>query len=237
MRIVEVFESVQGEGKWLGMPSLFIRTSGCNLRCVWCDTPYASWQPEGADMSVGDLLRLAGDSRSLHVVITGGEPLIQPFDQLRKLTDGLRGLGKVITVETAGTVWQELPMELASISPKLANSTPNAAGSPRLGGKMVELHEQRRINLDVLRRFAKAETIKDRQWKFVVAAASDLEEVEYLLGKVEGIVPSDVFLMPEGRRVEEIRPKGAWIAAECVRRGYRYGHRLQIELFGNTRGT
>ncbi|NNM84207.1 MAG: 7-carboxy-7-deazaguanine synthase QueE [Phycisphaerales bacterium] len=237
MRIAEVFESVQGEGKWLGTPSLFIRTSGCNLRCSWCDTPYASWRPEGGEMSVSELLRLAGESRSLHVVITGGEPLIQPSDQIRELTDGLRRLGKVITVETAGTVWQDLPMELASISPKLANSAPNATGPSGLSGKMVELHEQRRINLDILRRFARAETIKDRQWKFVVAAPSDLDEVEALLARIEGVLPSDVFLMPEGRSMEELRPRGAWIAAECIRRGYRYGHRLQIELFGNTRGT
>ncbi len=237
MRIAEVFESVQGEGKWLGMPSLFIRTSGCNLRCSWCDTPYASWRPEGGEMSVGELLRLAGESRSLHVVITGGEPLIQPFAQLRELTEGLRELGKVITVETAGTVWQELPVDLASISPKLANSVPDAKEHPGLSGKMVELHEKGRINLDILRQFARGATIKERQWKFVVAAPSDLDEIEALCARIGGIPAPDVFLMPEGRTIDEIRHKGAWIAAECIRRGYRYGHRLQIELFGNTRGT
>ncbi len=78
MRISEIFYSIQGEGRLLGVPSVFIRTSGCNLRCRWCDTPYTSWQPEGKAWSVKKILGEIAKYPTRHVVITGGEPLLAP---------------------------------------------------------------------------------------------------------------------------------------------------------------
>ncbi|MBI4908810.1 MAG: 7-carboxy-7-deazaguanine synthase QueE, partial [Acidobacteria bacterium] len=122
MKISEIFYSIQGEGVLAGVPSVFVRTSGCNLRCVWCDTPYTSWSPEGVDMTIAAIVeRVAADSKG-HVVVTGGEPMIQP--QIGELTRALRGLGQHITIETAGTVAPEVECDLMSISPKLSNSTP-----------------------------------------------------------------------------------------------------------------
>ena len=57
MKVAELFYSIQGEGKLVGVPSVFVRASGCNLRCVWCDTPYASWNPEGDDVAVDEIVR------------------------------------------------------------------------------------------------------------------------------------------------------------------------------------
>ena len=78
MQIAEIFESIQGEGPWAGTPSLFIRTSGCNLRCSFCDTPYTSWKPEGNAWTVDDLVHKVAASNSPDVVLTGGEPLLVP---------------------------------------------------------------------------------------------------------------------------------------------------------------
>jgi hypothetical protein len=91
MLIAEIFHSVQGEGELTGVPSVFVRTSGCNLRCAWCDTPYASWQPEGKQRSLPEILReIEAHPTTRHVVLTGGEPMIAP--DLPALAAGIRDL-------------------------------------------------------------------------------------------------------------------------------------------------
>ncbi|MFT5424452.1 MAG: 7-carboxy-7-deazaguanine synthase [Phycisphaerales bacterium] len=238
--ICETFTSIQGEGSLTGVPSWFCRLSGCNLRCTWCDTPYASWNPEGEQRSVEELVAEAKASGVRHAVLTGGEPMI--FKELVPLSAQLREMGMHVTIETAGTVWLEaLHADLISISPKLANSTP--VDDPRdTGGKWSLLHEERRLNLPVLARLLGA--FPERQLKFVVASPSDLPEIDALLADLSAqspplsppLRPAEVFLMPEGVTVpspESVR----WVVDECTRRGWRYAHRLHIELFGDTRGT
>ena len=113
MRIAEIFYSVQGEGGLVGVPSIFVRTSGCNLRCSWCDTPYASWNPEGDDLTVEEILSQADRfPAARHVVLTGGEPMIAPG--IVELSGRFRELGLHITIETAGTVFA--PVEARSTS-------------------------------------------------------------------------------------------------------------------------
>src|SRR5438046_2527311 len=102
MRISEIFFSVQGEGKLAGVPSVFIRTSGCNLRCHWCDTPYASWNPEGTELIVADILKEVARHPTRFCVVTGGEPMIAKG--IRELLTSLRSAGKHITIETAATI-------------------------------------------------------------------------------------------------------------------------------------
>src|SRR5438067_9132328 len=103
MYIAEVFYSIQGEGELTGVPSVFVRTSGCNLRCSWCDTKYASWSPEGEEMSVDAILdRVLGYPAARHCVLTGGEPMLAKG--IHELAAKLRELGKHITIETAGTL-------------------------------------------------------------------------------------------------------------------------------------
>jgi 7-carboxy-7-deazaguanine synthase len=173
--ISETFHSIQGEGKLAGVPSFFIRLSGCNLRCAWCDTPYASWNPDGEPQAIDALADAAAVAK--HVVVTGGEPLI--FDRLPQLLTALKQRGLHITIETAGTVFQpELRaglVDLASISPKLSNSTPR--NDPRdADGKWMRLHESRRINLEAIQ--ALIDLPCDRQLKFVVAQPVDLAEID-----------------------------------------------------------
>src|SRR5256885_1880439 len=97
MRIAEIFYSVQGEGGLLGVPSVFVRTSGCNLRCAWCDTPYTSWQPEGEERTLESIVAEVERYPARHVVVTGGEPMIAP--EIAKLT-GMFG-ARHMTIETA----------------------------------------------------------------------------------------------------------------------------------------
>src|SRR5579871_2698913 len=127
--IAEIFQSIQGEGRLMGVPSIFIRTSGCNLRCNWCDTPYTSWHPEGEWLTFAEVLVRTRQHSARHIVLTGGEPLILPRveDLCRVLTQD----GYHLTVETAATVFKPLKCDLASLSPKLANSTPHE----RAGGR------------------------------------------------------------------------------------------------------
>src|SRR5258708_21103264 len=102
MLIAEIFYSLQGEGELTGVPSVFVRTSGCNLRCNWGDTPYASWQPEGRQQTVDEIVREVEKHPARHVVLTGGEPMIAK--EIRELAAALKKLGYHITIETAATV-------------------------------------------------------------------------------------------------------------------------------------
>jgi len=233
--ISETFTSVQGEGKLAGVPSWFVRFSGCNLRCSWCDTPYASWNAESKQRGMQDLLDEAARAKAAnvsHAVITGGEPMM--FAQAENLANALRDLRMHITIETAGTIWRALPCDLMSISPKLSNSTPQS-NDPRDKDAIWQVrHEARRINLDALQKLI--DSYPARQLKFVVSDSQQLGEIETLLASLRGWQQDDVLLMPEGITVDALA-KRHWIVEECVKRGWRYCPRLHIELFGNTRGT
>lgn len=226
LRIAEVFHSVQGEGRYSGTPSVFVRTTGCNLRCWFCDTPYTSWRPEGGRRLIEDLLREIRQFDCLHVVLTGGEPLLQPG--IVPLSEQLRSEGFVVTVETAGTVFRPVDADLMSISPKLSNSGPRAAG--RWSGR----HERDRDRRDVLRRLLRE---YDAQLKYVIDTSADLDELDSVLAACPEIRPDQVWLMPQGVTREDLAAREAWLAPEAERRGYRYCPRRQIELFGNIRGT
>ncbi len=227
--ISEVFTSLQGEGRLTGTRSRFIRVSGCNLRCGWCDTPYASWNPEGAPRRVDDLVAETLLAGVAHVVLTGGEPML--FEAIEPLARGLVEAGRHVTIETAGTVSRQVACSLMSLSPKLANSTPR--GDTRdPSGAWARRHEARRLDVGVLQRLLDAHP--SRQVKFVVAHEQDLGEVEALLARLRGLEPKDVMLMPEGVGPA---PGREWIPAACKSRGWTYCPRRHLEWFGNVRGT
>lgn len=233
LRIAEIFTSIQGEGIWVGTPSTFVRVSGCNLRCQWCDTKYASWQPEGPIIPVSEIVEDVQRRGVQHVVVTGGEPMI--FPPVVELTNALKRQECIITIETAGTAFLELDCDLMSISPKLSNSTPR---DETAGAKWELRHESLRTNLSPFRRLV--ERYGQRvQLKFVVDPArleNELREIDEILAALNQI-PSNVLLMAEGTNPEDLHRRERQLVPICIERGWRLTPRWHVDLFGNTRGT
>lgn len=226
MKISEIFYSVQGEGTLVGVPSIFVRTSGCNLRCVWCDTPYTSWKPEGREMSEAEILAEVASYPGRHVVLTGGEPMI--LESAVSLTRKFREADLHVTVETAGTVFQPVACDLMSISPKLANSTPHT----REEGRWAQQHDRLRYQPEVLRRLIGE---YDYQLKFVVSSPEDLPEIETMLREI-GADRSKVILMPEGTTAQAVQERGRWLAEIAKQKRFRLSPRLHVDLWGDQRG-
>lgn len=226
MKIAEIFYSIQGEGILLGVPSVFVRTSGCNLRCAWCDTPYTSWEPEGENLSLDEIAARIAVFPASHIVITGGEPLIAP--EIVDLTRKLHACGTHITIETAGTVYAAVECDLMSISPKLSNSTPRE----RDDGKWAARHDRLRYQPDVLKRLIAAYPY---QLKFVVSSPRDLAEISAIRNDLHAPA-SNIVLMPEGTDRNVLRERGLWLAETCKAEGFRYSPRLHIDLWGPVRG-
>jgi 7-carboxy-7-deazaguanine synthase len=219
LKIAEVFYSVQGEGMLVGVPSVFVRTSGCNLRCAWCDTPYTSWQPEGDERSIESIAQEVERFGASHVVVTGGEPMIAP--EIVELTRRLAGH---LTVETAGTVDADVRCDLMSISPKLANSTPE--------GRWAAQHERLRYQPEVLKSLMRRYPY---QLKFVVARVEDVAEVRAIVNETSADSEC-VVLMPEGVEPQVLAERSTWLVEVCKREGFRFSPRLHIDLWGNRRG-
>jgi 7-carboxy-7-deazaguanine synthase len=223
MKIAEIFYSIQGEGMLAGVPSVFVRTSGCNLRCTWCDTPYTSWNPEGEELAVEEILARAKSYGASHAVVTGGEPMIA--DAIVDLTQNLE---MHVTIETAGTVYKPVKCDLMSISPKLGNSTP----IDRDGGRWAAQHDRLRYQPEVLKRLVGE---FEYQLKFVVTAPGDLDEIARTIDAV-GADRGRVVLMAEGTEAATLAARGGWIAEICKREGFRFSPRLHVDLWGNRRG-
>ena len=234
MYIAETFYSVQGEGKNIGVPSFFIRTSGCNLRCEWrdlatgeltkCDTPYTSWESDGTFKSLDELVLETKKTPAKHVVITGGEPFMQK--ELGKLTAALADLGYHITIETNGTIFKELPAEAyLSISPKMSNSIP-------IGSQYESRHRNLIKTKSVLKELIQHH---DYQIKFVVTIPEDLAEITQLQNELR--IPSEkIYLMPEGDKSAIIREKSKWLIELCKEYGFNFSDRLHIHIWGSNRG-
>ncbi len=247
LRIAETFTSRQGEGLLTGVPSFFIRTSGCNLRCWFCDTPYASWNPEGGRTTISDLVEgarraklpategdLDADAAVRHAVLTGGEPLIMAG--IADLAIALRAAGLHVTIETAGTVDIEIPCDLLSLSPKLSGSAPGQGSGPALAddSRWGELHEQRRMPIPTMRRLIdRASAV---QVKFVVDSPGEFDEILEVIEDL-GVTAADVWIMPQGITVEQLDAAAVWLRPWAAAAGFQYCDRMQIRWYGNRRGT
>ena len=241
MKFSEAFASIQGEGKYTGCPSIFFRTSYCNIRCSWCDSGYTSWDPENKDMTAEEALNTIIDlnrqngGNYKHLVITGGEPFLWA-KEIDRFLEWFTYDGFTSTIETNATIFYPLEVSLVSMSPKLSNSTPW-----KRDPKWADKHERQRINIPVINQFIdycthNEEYENDYQLKFVVQEERDLDEIEDLLKQLEHVDRSKVYLMSEGITKSQIEINELWLVEECQDRGFRYSDRLHVRLYGDKRG-
>jgi len=235
--INELFCSLQGEGQLAGVPSVFVRTSGCNLRCWFCDSYHTSWEPTGDWYGVDDLVTAVEAYDADHVVLTGGEPLVH--DRSVELLTELADRGYHTTVETNGTIYRDAPIDLASVSPKLGSSTPTPERDPKGDGEWADRHEARRLDVDVLAEFVET---YDTQLKFVVTGPDDMAEIEELVARVREaadthVADEQVLLMPEGQTRERLSETRRVVADLALEYGYRYTPRLHVDLWNDAPGT
>lgn len=249
--------TIQGEGKLTGVPSLFIRLSGCNLRCIWkmkdgslcrCDTSYSSFQPvQNKTISVDDILLLLKHNIGTlkHVVITGGEPLRQKKPLVLLCQKIKEELNLHITLETNGTLFDRDVaqwVDLFSISPKLGNSDPNTEKLSACKLRETDpfrVHASQRINLEVLQAFIDLcnSSDKDIQLKFVVGLQNeDVEIKNDYLDKLNDYDPNDILLMPLGATREEIAQSAPVAMQMAIANGWRYCPRVHVDLFGSKQG-
>ena len=235
--VKELFCSLQGEGRLASVPSVFVRTSGCNLRCWFCDSYHTSWEPTGDWYGVDDIVAAIEQHDADHVVLTGGEPLVH--DGSVDLLEELAARGYHTTVETNGTVYRDGPIDLVSVSPKLESSTPTPDRDPKGDGEWAQRHEDRRLDVDVLAAFVEA---YETQLKFVVTGPEDMAEIETLVARVRNVadapVPDEaILLMPEGRTREQLDENRRVVADLALEYGYRYTPRLHVALWNDAPGT
>lgn len=263
--VVELFTSIQGEGKYTGVPSHFLRVSGCNLRCVFkdsiCDTPYSSFCPEKpiAD-TMDELVTMFKElhkknPKVRHLVITGGEPLLYR-EGLMEFIDKMDESFDMytITIETNGT----LPglrtgyTDLYSISPKLSTSvgTPGVYNNINVTQEMIDRHDNLRINIENLYNMIVSNA--DYQLKFVYSGPESVTEIDDIIKKldeynehcphlqqgtyIKNHPDNHIMLMPEGITNEQLEKHRKAIVEVCVKRGWTMTDREHIIIFGDKRG-
>ena len=231
-----LFYTIQGEGKFVGHPCTFVRTSRCNLRCAWqnpdgsitsCDTPHTSFNPEIDKRLIIDVVEEVLKNPSAEVVVTGGEPYFQK--NVVDLIALLKQAGRFITVETNGTMYRETKADFISISPKLKSSSSCPINKDK--------HERNRINLDAL---AKLIQNHDYQFKFVINKEEEISEIEEIreeLKKITGIDISDkIYIMPQGVSESQFKEKQEWMIEICKNKNWKFSDRLHVRIWGHKKG-
>ena len=241
--ISEHFYSIQGEGKTMGIPAVFLRLTACNLMCGGRGTEKdkklyngATWRCDsievwrtGTQYEIGELVNILIDNYSLqfirgaHLIITGGEPLLQfkalePFIEL--LTEQL-GFKPFIEIETNGTITPKGQLfnyiDIINCSPKLSNS-----GEP----------EKKRIKINTLQFYS---LTPKSIFKFVVSRIEDLQEIYDIIEKAN-IPRNKIYLMPSAQDQKELDLNTKLVSSICLENNYNFSTRLQIIIWNETTG-
>lgn len=222
MRVVEVFDSIQGEGPQQGRVATFIRLAGCNLKCSFCDTPYA--QKAGDEMPISDVRDKMVVARECYgsdhlFVITGGEPMVQAPDLFMLLGNYFARSAKRanVAIETNGTI--------APSRELLVRFTPKFVVSPKKGN----------INAAAL----KALALADSDFKFVIdprgVESFTMDEARAIWNDLE-LPASRIWLQPMAKDKKTLGSAGRWVWEQCVKHGVNYSPRLHVSLYGDKRG-
>lgn len=208
MQVSEIFYSLQGEGTNLGKPSIFLRLAGCHLRCTWCDSKFTWHLKSGKKMKTEEVIKAIQKYPAKHLVITGGEPLIQQ-SALKELLSKIHGY--YVEMETSGSLKSHLDeyIDQYNCSPKLNNS----------GNKAIHLEK-----------FPEKKTY----YKFVVSKPENLSEIKIFITKNK-LNPEKIILMPEGVTKRELAKKSLWLSEICKKENLRLSPRLHINIWGNKR--
>ena len=223
--IGELYTCLQGEGKYMGVPHILIRVTGCRLRCQFansfCDTPYASWKPEKGKHTLDDVMEIYKSNPQIkHTMITGGGPTLH-----RELLKELCKIGKFykhnVTIETEGSEFVQTMADCISLSPKLSNSTPRPGTWMDYANREVtesdkKKHEKWRKNYKAMKELI--DNHPDYQLKPVISNIEELEEVRQLQNILD--IPNDK----------------VWLMELCAELGYNFADRLHIIAYGDTRG-
>lgn len=224
----ECFESIQGEGNYAGVNSLFLRFHFCNLTCSWCDSKF-TWLGTARnyeEYTAAQIRSMITSHAPNHVILTGGEPTLYRLDQL--IVEG-----KKFHVESNGTYIPTEPLEIKvrenitlqrdGMDPTIISQF-NWVISPKLSNARQEVNEAS-LRFWALQHFC--------IFKFVVRSTNDIDEVENLLSEYS-INRSKVWLALEGQTIESQRKPA--LVDEMVKRGFNYSPRLHVILWGAERG-
>lgn len=166
MKVCEIFYSIQGEGELAGYPTIFIRLTGCNLRCRYCDTEYAFY--EGKEMGIDDIIERIKRYRSRYVCVTGGEPLLQR--EVLDLMETLLEDGYIVSLETNGSI------SLEDVCMRLGKYGDNFIISMDIKCPSSGMSERMRLeNIDLLR--------ENDQLKFVVLDEDDYNYAKDIISR------------------------------------------------------
>ena len=226
MKISEIFESIQGEGTNAGKPAIFLRTAECNLRCSWCDTKYTwdwnnfDYATEVNEMSIKEIRKELEQFTNRHLVITGGEPLMQQDD----LADLLTFLKPdfYVEVETNGTI---LPNNALSALVDQWNVSPKTINS----GNPLALCEDSEC-------YAFFSKQKNCYFKYVVENEDDLIEINNLIEKYS-LVRDRIMLMTQASTKEEMAEREKAVFFLSKKNNLSYSPRIHVVKWGNQRGT
>lgn len=227
MQISEIFYSIQGEGPHIGVPAIFLRLSGCNLRCVWCDSKFTWNMKSGKQMSTKQIIKALKKYPCKHLIITGGEPLLQQ-SAIRELLEELNSDNSLSTKKSTKSHTYFIEIETSgSIQPQINELINQYNCSPKLSNS-----KNRQINYQLsLPKFPKEKT----WYKFVVDQPSDLGEIKKFI-KDHKLPKDKIILIPQGITKIDILKRSKWLAETCKKENWRFSTRLHIEIWGNRRG-